>query len=80
MDMESFEALFRGLFNMMPTADASSEWMDKMKSAYKKDVAILPPAEVASIIEAGGFETTVQFFQAGLIHSWFARCVADNST
>jgi hypothetical protein len=28
---------------------------------------------VAAIIEAGGFETPVQFFQAGLIHAWHAK-------
>lgn len=64
---------------MMSTADASSEWMDKMKSAYKKGVAILPPAEVASIIKAGGFEAPVQFFRSGLIHAWFAKCALGNS-
>jgi signal transduction histidine kinase len=31
------------------------------------------PLVIASIIEAGGFETPVQFFQAGLIHAWFSR-------
>ena len=34
---------------------------------------ILPSARVASIIQAGGFEPPVQFFQAGLMHGWFAR-------
>ncbi len=47
-----------------------------MKAAYAKDVAILPPADVASIIESGGFEAPVQFFQAGLIHAWFAKRVS----
>ena len=41
-----------------------------MQAAYAKDVAILPPSSVSSIIEAGGFETPVQFFQAGLIYAW----------
>lgn len=71
---ESFEALFRVWFNMMSTADASPEWMGKMKAAYEKDVAILLPSAVAAIIKSGGFETPVQFFQAGLIHAWFAKC------
>jgi len=62
MGTESFEALFRVWFNMMSAADASLEWMDKMKAAYEKDVAILPTAAVAAIIEAGGFETPVGIF------------------
>jgi tRNA (cmo5U34)-methyltransferase len=44
-----------------------------MRAAWERDVVILPPAEVASIIESGGFEAPVRFFQAGLIHAWFAR-------
>jgi tRNA (cmo5U34)-methyltransferase len=76
---ESFEALFRVWFNVMSTADASPEWINKMKAAYEKDVAILPTAAVASIIKAGGFETPVEFFQAGFIHAWFAKCASDNS-
>jgi len=75
MGTESFEALFRVWFNMMSTADASSEWINRMKAAYEKNVAILPLAVVASIIKAGGFEMPVQFFQAGLIHAWFAKCI-----
>jgi len=79
MGTESFEALFRVWFNMMSTADASPEWINRMKAAYEKDVAILPTAAVASIIKAGGFETPVQFFQAGLIHAWFAKCTSGDS-
>jgi len=62
---ENFEALFRVWFNMMSTVDASPEWMDKMKAAYKKDVVILPPASVASIIKAGGFEAQWNFYSQG---------------
>lgn len=36
-------------------------------------MAILPPAEVASIIEAGGFDAQVPFYQAGMIRAWFSR-------
>ena len=49
------------------------EAVERMRAAYAKDVAILPPQHIASIIEAGGFEAPVQFFQAGLIHAWFSR-------
>jgi hypothetical protein len=47
--------------------------LERMRAAWERDVVILPPAEVASIIESGGFEAPVRFFQAGLIHAWFAR-------
>ena len=44
-----------------------------MEAAWEKDVAILPAADVAKIIAEGGFESPAQFYQAGLIHAWFAR-------
>ena len=39
----------------------------------KMYIAVLPPKAVAAIIESGGFEAPVQFFQAGLIHASFAK-------
>ncbi len=59
-------------FRTMASADLSPEALQRMREAYERDVAVLPPAEVAAIIQAGGFEAPVQFFQAGLIHAWFA--------
>ena len=47
-----------------------------MRAAYDRDVAILPPGEVAAIVASGGFEAPVQFLQTGLIHAWFARRTA----
>lgn len=67
------DALVHAWMNMMAAADVPPEALEKMRAAWKKDVAILPPAEVASIIESGGFESPVPFYQAGLIHAWFSR-------
>ncbi len=46
----------------------------KISAAYGRDVAVLPPSEVASIMAAGGFEPPVLFFQTLLMHAWYARC------
>lgn len=60
-------------FRTMATAELSPEALQRMREAYERDVAVLPPAEVEAIMRAGGFDTPVQFFQAGLIHGWFAQ-------
>jgi hypothetical protein len=39
----------------------------------RRDVAVLPPEEVAGIISAGGFDSPIQFLQTGLIRAWSAR-------
>jgi tRNA (cmo5U34)-methyltransferase len=68
-----YEVLLHGWMNMMAAADISLEGIERMRMAYARDVAVLPPDRVASIIEAGGFEPPVQFFQAGLIHAWLSK-------
>jgi tRNA (cmo5U34)-methyltransferase len=35
--------------------------------------AVRPARDVEKIIMAGGFESSVQFFQAGLIRAWYSR-------
>ena len=72
-----YEVLLRGWMNMMAAADISPENLERMRKAYATDVGVLPPGRVASIIESGGFEPPVQFFQAGLIHAWRSRRRSD---
>jgi tRNA (cmo5U34)-methyltransferase len=58
---------------MMKSAGVSDEQVEKMRHVYGRDVAVLPPPEVSSIIATGGFESPVLFFQSLLIHAWYAR-------
>lgn len=68
-----YEVLLRAWVDMMAASDVPSEAIDRMRKAYASDVGVLPPEKVASIIAAGGFEPSVAFFQAGLIHAWVSR-------
>lgn len=68
-----YAALLEVWLNVMATAGIPPEGRERMRAAYASDVAILPPARVASIIESGGFESPVGFYQAGLIHAWFSQ-------
>lgn len=76
---DSYEPLLNAWLNMMAAKDVPPEGLERMRAAYAKDVALLPAATVASIIESGGFEIPVQFFQAGLLHAWFSRRGAGNA-
>lgn len=67
------EPLLAVWLKLMSGADLTPDALQRMRSAYSKDVAVLPPAHIASIIQAGGFGEPVQFFQAGLIHAWFCK-------
>jgi tRNA (cmo5U34)-methyltransferase len=66
------QGLLEAWFRTMAAADLAPEALQRMREAYRRDVGVLPPDEVASIVEAGGFDAPVRFFQAGLIHGWYA--------
>ena len=68
-----YDVLLHAWMNMMSAADITPEAVARMRSAYASDVGVLPPAGIAAIIESGGFELPVLFFQAGLIHAWVSR-------
>jgi len=76
VNADNYEALLRVWISVM-AADNSAEGLSRMKAAYVNDVAVLPPATVASIIQSGGFDAPTLFFQAALIHAWFARRAFD---
>ena len=56
VESEDYDALLAVWQRVMATSGVSAEGLDRMKSGYAKDVAILPPVAVASIIEGGGFD------------------------
>jgi tRNA (cmo5U34)-methyltransferase len=78
-DSEIYDALLRIWQRVMVRSDWSVEGLSRKRAAYTNDVAVLPPAVVASIIQSAGFGPPVQFFQAGLIHARFARRVSGNA-
>jgi len=68
-----YEELLKDWLYMMTAAEVTPERLEQMRVTYDNHVSILPPMTVAAIIESGGFETPVQFFQAGLIHAWHSK-------
>lgn len=77
-DSREYDLLLETWVNMMRTGGIPASALEQMRAAYAKDVAVLPPAQVASIIKAGGFENPVLFYQAGLIHGWFSKRLTDD--
>ena len=73
---QDYDALLAVWQRVMATSEVSTEALDRMKSGYAKDVAILPPDDVALIIERGGFDRPIEFFQAALVHGWVATCAS----
>ncbi|GAB3038816.1 class I SAM-dependent methyltransferase [Bowmanella dokdonensis] len=70
---EQYQELLSLWLTLMANGQVSEQEVSRIKAAYGKDVAILPPGQIASIIEAGGFSPPVSFYQAGLIQAFYAR-------
>lgn len=66
----AYETLLRSWMTLMSSAGVQPEMLARARKAYAKDVAILSTEQVGRIIEQAGFETPVQFFQAGLMQGW----------
>lgn len=60
-------------FRVMTGSGAIPEGIERMREAYSHNVAVLPPQDVRNIITHGGFDSPVLFFQAGMIHAWYAK-------
>lgn len=58
---------------LMRETGSPPEQLEKLRTAYGRDVAVLPLEQVSSIIASGGFETPVLFLQTFLIHAWYAQ-------
>lgn len=77
VDSAAYETRLEAWLKMMAFTGIPAEGLHKMRTAYARDVAVLPPAKVEAIIESGGFEPPVQIYQMGLIHAWFSRKAAE---
>jgi len=71
----TYQSLLDVWFRVMRTGDLTPEAVERMRAAYDRDVAVLPPEEVGGIISAGGFDAPIQFLQTGLIRAWYTRRV-----
>jgi tRNA (cmo5U34)-methyltransferase len=69
----AYQSLLEVWIRMMTNADVTPEMIERMRAVYGRDVAVLPPEQVAAIIASGGFETPIPFFQAGLIRAWYSK-------
>ncbi|WP_222843130.1 hypothetical protein [Luteimonas chenhongjianii] len=52
---------------MMTMAEVAPAALQGIRDTYERDVGVLPPADVAAILQAGGFARRLQVFQPGLI-------------
>ncbi|CAM9644105.1 unnamed protein product [Ectocarpus sp. 12 AP-2014] len=57
---------------MLSAGNVPPDMVERFRAMYGRDVAVMPPDRVSAIIESAGFDTPVPFYQAGLVHAWYA--------
>jgi tRNA (cmo5U34)-methyltransferase len=72
MSSAAYQSLRHTWAAMLTYAEYPAEDIDKFLASQGRDVAVLPPHEVAAIIESAGFDAPVQFLQTLFIHAWSA--------
>lgn len=73
MDSMAYQSLLDVWVQLMSAGDVSPDTVERFRAMYGRDVAVLPPERISAIMTAGGFDAPVPFFQAGLVHAWYAR-------
>jgi tRNA (cmo5U34)-methyltransferase len=69
----AYENLLEVWFQMQRFNGMPEEAIEKMRLVYGRDVAVSTPREIEELIISSGFEIPVLFFQAFLIHAWYAK-------
>lgn len=72
-----YDALLETWLKMMLGAGIPAAGLEQMRAAYARDVAILAPSRIASIIRSAGFDEPAMFYRAGLIGAWFCTRAPD---
>jgi len=70
-----YQSLLNVWLEMMKITGMPDEGLERMRSVYGRDVAVLPPDQIEALIATSGFKMPVQFYQAGLIHAWYSKRV-----
>jgi hypothetical protein len=69
----SYQSLREIWTRMLQYAEYPPQAIADFLATQGRDAAVLPPHEVAAIVESSRFDRSVLFMQTLLIHAWYAR-------
>ncbi len=52
---------------------ASAEQCHQLRTAYRRDVSVVPPARIESILAEAGFARSLEIYHSLLLHAWASR-------
>lgn len=69
----TYKSLFDVWLRTLKYSEIPAEEVEKVRTSFDQDVAVLHPREVESLIASSGFDTPVLFFQTLLVHAWYSK-------
>lgn len=72
----SYRSLLEVWLRLMQETGLRTEEFERLRVTYRRDIAVLPAAQLSAMLAAAGFETPVLFLQTVLIHAWYTQRVA----
>lgn len=73
MSSSAYRNLLEVWLRMLEYSEVPAEAIEKAVASYGRDVALVPPSQVESIITSGGFDEPILFYQTLLIHAWYSK-------
>ena len=73
MATSEYQSLLEVWLRMLKYAQVPVTEIENFRVSYGRDVALLSPQKVESIITKGGFKSPVLFYQTLLIRAWYAK-------
>jgi tRNA (cmo5U34)-methyltransferase len=73
MATAEYQSLLEIWLRMLRYAELPTTEIEKFRTSYGRDVALLSPEKVASIMTEGGFDRPVLFYQSLLVRAWYAQ-------
>lgn len=76
MSASAFKSLFEVWLRMLKYSDLPDAEVEKFRASFGKEVAVLPPQEIESLIASSDFGAPILFCQTLFIHAWYSRKLA----
>ncbi|MGB3757157.1 MAG: class I SAM-dependent methyltransferase [Rivularia sp. (in: cyanobacteria)] len=76
MDTLEYQSLLEVWLRMLKFSQVPVSEIENIRSSYGRNVALLSPQKVESIIIKGGFDSPTLFYQTLLIRAWYSKRTA----
>lgn len=68
----AYHSLLDTWVRLLSEGEVPADKIARFRTMYGRDVAVTPPERIRDLIASAGFTAPIPFYQAGLVHAWYA--------